>query len=116
MRPLLLNAESDGLFRATAQLAGINDNDPRGILHVLQRPLAKSAGYQLLNWISIWNPPEFIEAPSGTPAATLDSVLKRNIERCAINASLPTRDYFHPASRRRMPPVGTMSSRSTINI
>jgi hypothetical protein len=48
----------------------------------------------------IRNPAEFVETLSRTPPATIDPVLKRNVERRAINACLPTRNYFHLAWRR----------------
>jgi hypothetical protein len=46
------------------------------------------------------NPPKFIETTRRTPTPALDPVLERNIERCAINAGLPTRNYFHLPSQR----------------
>src|SRR6476620_1360904 len=95
MRPLLLNASSYRLLGAAAQLTGINDNRPIRIFDVLQRALGEPTAVQLSDGISIWNSAELVETPRRTPTPAIDSVCKRDIERCAINACLATRDYFH---------------------
>ncbi len=74
MRPLLLNAEANRLLGPAAQFARVDDNGSIGIFNVLQRSLSETAAFQLLNWIAIWNPAEFIETSSWTPTAGLDSM------------------------------------------
>ena len=74
VRPLLLNAEVDRLLGPAAQFARINDNGSIGIFDVLQSSLSETAAFQLLDWITIWNPAEFIETSSWTPTPGLDSM------------------------------------------
>src|SRR5215467_11832588 len=92
-------AEANCLLSAAAQVAGVNDNVSIRILHVLQGPLGKSAGFQLLKWVLIRNPAKFIEPSRRTPPTALDSVHECNIERRAINACLSARDDFHQAGK-----------------
>jgi len=91
------------LLGSAAEFARVNDNGSIGIFNVLQRSLNETAAFQLLNWIAIWNPAEFIETPSWTPTASVDSVLQRNIKRCTIHARLSARDDFHLPSARLVP-------------
>jgi len=61
----------------------------------LQGALSETANCQLLNWVLIWNPAEFIETPGRAPPTTLDSVLQSDVERRAIHAGLSARNNFH---------------------
>jgi hypothetical protein len=93
--PSLLNAEVDRLLGSSTQVAGVNDNGSIGILYVLQSSLGQSTVFQLLKWVTVRNSAEFIDASSRTPTAGFDSVLQRDIKRCAIDACLSARNDFH---------------------
>src|SRR5207248_9630436 len=95
MRLFQFTAEADCLLCAATQLAGINNDSSIRIFHVLQSALGKTAIDQFPHGISIRNPPEFIKASSWTPAATIDAVFQRHVERSAIDASLSAGNNFH---------------------
>src|SRR5205823_8339833 len=84
----LLDAEFNRLLGSSAYVAGVNDDGSIGIFNILQSSLRQSAVFQLLKWITIRNPAEFVETASWTPTAGLDSVSQRDIQSCAIHACL----------------------------
>src|SRR5207249_4718548 len=92
---LLLDAEPNRLFRATAQFARVNNDGSIGVFHVLQGAPGESTMFQFPDRIPIGNPADFITASSRTPTAAIDSMLQRRIKRRAINAGLAARNYFH---------------------
>jgi hypothetical protein len=83
------------LLSAATKLAWVNDERSVRIFHVLQRPLTETTSFQLLNWVLVGNPAEFIKTPGRAPPATLDSVLQRDVECRAIHAGLSARNNFH---------------------
>src|SRR5204862_3258618 len=111
MRPLQLLAAFNCIFGPASQLVRIDNDRSVRIPDIRQRAFGKnvalfprSGGLQspflvfllyFLNRIVIRNPPKFIETTRWTLPTTLDSALKRNIERCAIHARLSARDQFH---------------------
>ena len=82
------------MLSAATKLAGVNNDSSIRIFHVLQRAFCETTGCQFLKRILSRNQAKFVKPSGGTPPAAFDSVLERDIERCAINACLPAGNYL----------------------
>src|SRR2546421_12989196 len=88
MRSIQSDAALHRVGGPAAKLAKVDSNRPVGISLVRHCALGETAVIQFFDRISIRDPAKLIEAPGRTPAAAVDSMYQRNIERRAIHAGL----------------------------
>ena len=94
-RPFELLAALDGELRSIAWLTETNDDCAIGIFDVLQCAIGETPLLHFSKRVAVRNFPKLIEPPGRTPSAAMDSVLERDVESGAVNASLSTGNDFH---------------------
>src|SRR5207237_5903477 len=95
MRPFLLDAKTNCLLSAAAQLVEINNHRGVGIFDILHCALDKTSLLQFFDRIAIGNCAELIQSFRRTPTAALNSMFECSVERRAINSRLSAGNNFH---------------------
>ena len=95
VRPVLLDAKTNCLLSAAAQLVEINNRRGVGIFHILHCAFDKTSVLQFFDRISVGNSAELIQSSRRTPTAAFDPVFQCDIEGRAIYPCLSAGNNFH---------------------